>query len=129
MSHSRPESIPPGLRVRCARARIRQGMEHEAERWMQMLNDRREEAIQTLERERVAIEIVFRERDDEGVAGVGDDPGHGGASIDDSAFDIDRDHAAFAERVKLPNRPEAEPQLLLLAEPVRDAVLEWAISA
>jgi hypothetical protein len=41
-------------------------MEREAERWMQMLNDRRDEAVQTLERERVAIEIVFRERDDDG---------------------------------------------------------------
>jgi hypothetical protein len=102
-------------------------MEHEAERWMQMLNDRIEEAVQTLERERVAIEIVFRERDDDGdwlvwVIIQGDD----GASIEDSPFEIDRDHAAFAERVKLPNRPEAEPQLLLLAEPVRHAVLQWA---
>jgi len=104
-------------------------MEREAERWMQMLNDRHEEAVRTLERERVAIEIVFRERDDDGdwlmwVMIQGD----GGASIEDSPFDIDRDHAAFAERVKLPNRPEAEPQLLLLPEPVRDAVLGWAIS-
>jgi hypothetical protein len=41
-------------------------MEQEAERWMRMLNDRRDEAVQTLERERVAIEIVFRERDDDG---------------------------------------------------------------
>jgi hypothetical protein len=53
--------------------------------------------------------------------------GAGGASIKDSPFEIDRDHAAFAERVKLPNRTEAEPLLLLLAEPVRDAVLRWAI--
>jgi hypothetical protein len=53
--------------------------------------------------------------------------GDGGASIEDSPFEIDRDHAAFAERVKLPNRREAEPQLLLLADPVHDAVLRWAI--
>ena len=67
-------------------------MEQEAERWMQMLNDRRDEAVQTRERERVAIEVVFRERHDD-------------------------------------DRPEAEPQLLLLAEPVRDAVLRWSIPA
>ena len=53
----------------------------------------------------------------------------GGASIEDSPFQIDRDHAAFAGRVKLPNRPEAEPQLLLLAGPVRDAVLAWTMRA
>jgi hypothetical protein len=103
-------------------------MEEEAERWLQMLNDRRDEAVQTLERERVAIEIVFRERDADGdwlvwVMIQGD----GGASIDDSPFEIDRDHAAFADRVKLPNRLDAEPQLLLLADPVREAVLRWAI--
>jgi hypothetical protein len=104
-------------------------MEQEAERWMRMLNDRRDEAEQTLERERVAIEIVFRERDDDGDWLVWVMiQGEGGASIEDSPFEVDRDHAAFAERVKHPNRPEAEPQLLLLAEPVRDAVLRWAIA-
>ena len=54
--------------------------------------------------------------------------GAGGASIADSPFDIDRTHAAFAERVTLPNRAEAEPQLLLLAEPVPDAVMQWTDS-
>lgn len=53
--------------------------------------------------------------------------GEGGASIERSPFEIDRDHAAFAQRVKPPNRAEAEPKLLLLAEPVRDAVLRWSI--
>ena len=101
-------------------------MEQEAERWMQMLNDRHDEATQTLERERVAIEIVFREHDDDGDWLVWVMlQGEGGESIGDSPFAIDHDHVAFAERVKLPNRPEAEPQLLLLAAPVRDAVLRW----
>lgn len=129
MTEGRPTSIPPGLRVRCVRARIRPGMEAEAQRWMQMLNDREPEAVQTLERERVALEAVFRERDDEGewlvwVMLQGDD----GESIEDSPFDIDRDHLAFAERVKGPNRPEAEPQVLLMPKSVRAAVLRWALS-
>jgi hypothetical protein len=105
-------------------------MEEEAERWMRMLDERRDEAVQTLERERVALEIVFRERDDDGDWLVWVMiQGEGGASIDDSPFDIDREHAAFAERVKLPNRPEAEPQVLLLPDPVREAVLRWALPA
>jgi hypothetical protein len=103
-------------------------MEQEAERWMQVLNDRHDEAVQTLERERMAIEIVFREHDEDGDWLVWVlIHGEGGSSIEDSPFEIDRDHAAFASRVKQPNRPEAEPQLLLLADPVRDAVLRWAI--
>ena len=103
-------------------------MEDEAQRWMQMINDREREAVETLERERVALEVVFRERDDDGdwlvwvlIQGAE------GASIDDSPFEIDRDHLAFAERVKMPNRPEAEPQALLMPVPVRDAVLRWAL--
>jgi hypothetical protein len=102
-------------------------MEDEAERWMQMLNDRYAEAVQTLARERVAVEIVFRERDEHGdwLVWVLIE-GEGGESIADSPFAIDRDHAAFAERCKLPNEPEMEPQLLLLPEPVREAVLRWA---
>jgi hypothetical protein len=130
MGEDRPKSIPQGLRVRCARARIRAGMEEEAGRWMRMINDREPEAVQTLERERVALEIVFRERDDDGdwlvwVMIQGDH----GESIDDSPFAIDRDHRAFAERVKEPNRPDAEPQALLMPAPVRDAVLRWSLDA
>jgi hypothetical protein len=103
-------------------------MEDEAQRWMQMLNDREQEAVETLERERVALEVVFRERDDDGdwlvwvmVQGAA------GESTDDSPFEIDRDHLAFAERVKMPNRPEAEPQVLLMPAPIRDAVLRWTL--
>jgi uncharacterized protein DUF6176 len=107
-------------------------MEAEAERWMRMLNDRRDEAVRTLERERerVALEIVFRERDEHGDGLVWMTiQGERGASIADSPFEIDREHLAFAERCKLPNRPDAEPQLLLMPEPVRDAVLRWASGA
>src|SRR5919107_6450324 len=97
-----PASIPPGLRARCVRARIRPGMEDEAERWMRMLNERRDEAVQTLERERVAVEMVFRERDEDGEWLVWVMlEGEGGASIEDSPFEIDHEHAAFARRVKL----------------------------
>ena len=52
--------------------------------------------------------------------------GEGGASIEESPFEIDADHAAFAERCVIPGAPEAEPQLLLLPAPVRGAVLRWA---
>lgn len=116
-------SSPPGLRVRCKRRRIRPGMGPEAERWMQMLNDRLGEAVQTLERERVAIELVFREGDSLVWVMI---QGEGGASIDDSPFEIDAEHAAFAERCIVPGGQEAELQLLLLPAPVQAAVLRWA---
>ena len=52
--------------------------------------------------------------------------GADGISFDpDSA--IDRDHLEQAKRTKGPGWTEAEPQLLLLPGPVRDAVLSWAL--
>jgi hypothetical protein len=105
-------------------------MEEEADRWMRMLNDRLAEAVQTLERERVALEIVFRDHDDSGDWLIWVMvQGEGGASITDSPFDIDREHAAFAQRVKFPNRPEARAELLAMSDPVRDAVLRWCLPA
>ena len=104
-------------------------MEGEAQRWMQMLNRREAEAVQTLERERVALEVVFRERDADGDWLVWVMiQGEQGEAIDDSPFEIDRDHLHFAERVKTPNLPEADPQVLLMPGPVRDAVLRWALA-
>jgi hypothetical protein len=102
-------------------------MEDQAGRSMRMLNDRCSEAVQTLERERVAVEAVFRERDEHGdwLVWVMIE-GEGGESIADSPFEIDRDHAAFVTRCTLPNRRELEPQLLLMPQPVRDAVQRWA---
>jgi hypothetical protein len=124
MSNARPSTIPSGLHVRCARRRIRPGMAAEVDRWMEMLNARRDEAVATLERERVAAELVFREGDALVWVMV---QGEGGAAIDDSPFEIDREHAAFADRCLLPREPEAEPLLLLLPAPVRDAVVAWAL--
>jgi uncharacterized protein DUF6176 len=64
MSQVRPPSIPPGLVVRLSRAKVLPGASAEADRWMAMLNDRLEECVATLDRERMAIEIVFRLTED-----------------------------------------------------------------
>lgn len=101
-------------------------MEHEVDEWMQMLNDREDECVATLDRERMAVEAVFRLRDEHGdwlywfcVRG------ESGEEMDDTHA-IDRDHVAYGKRCKEPGWEEAEPQLLLLPEPVRHAVLGWA---
>ncbi len=91
-----------------------------------MLNDREAECVATLDRERMAVEAVFRLRDDEGewlywfcIRG------ESGEEMDD-AHAIDRDHVAFGKRCKEPGWEEAEPHLLLLPEPVRHSLLGWA---
>lgn len=117
-----PRSIPEGLTVALHRARIRPGMEQMATEWMQMLNDRLDEAVDTLGRERMAIEIVFRSSEPDGeyltwvtVRGQGD-------SVETSTLALDIDHLSYDKRVREPGWTVAQPQLLLLPYPVRDAV-------
>jgi hypothetical protein len=75
----------------------------------------------------MAIEIVFRLREGE------DDylywvSVHGPNSGElDTSNALDRDHLAQAKRTKEPGWVEAEPQVLLLPDPVRRAVLDWAL--
>lgn len=125
---TRPRSIPEGLVVELSRATVLPGASDEADRWMTMLDDRVEECVATLDRERMAVEIVFRVQED------GQDHlywvairGEHGASLDTSEHQIDRDHEAQARRTKQPGWVEAEPQVLMLPDPVREAVLAWAL--
>jgi len=127
MNTDRPASIPPGLVVELSRAKVKPGAEAEADRWMQMLNDRIDECVATLDRERMAIEIVFRLRED------GEEylywvsvKGQDGAGLD-LELPIDRDHVEIGSRVKQPGWVEAQPQVLMLPDPVREAVLAWAL--
>jgi hypothetical protein len=118
-------SLPEGVHVELFRGRVIPGMEEEVDRWMQMLNDREAECVETLDRERMAVEAVFRLRDEQGewlywfcIRGDGEEM--------DDTYAIDRDHVAFAKRCKEPGWTKAELQLLLLPETVRPAVLAWA---
>ena len=124
---TRPRSIPDGLVLELSRGTVLPGGSGEADRWMAMLNDRLDECVATLDRERMAVEIVFRLREG------GTDhlywvaiKGAGGSGLD-PADPIDRDHEAQARRTKQPGWVEAEPQVLLLPDPVRRAVLAWAL--
>jgi len=120
-------SIPDELVLELSRGTVLPGASAEADRWMAMLDDRLDECVATLDRERMAVEIVFRLRED------GRDhlywvtiKGAGGSGLDLSN-PIDRDHDAQARRTKEPGWVEAEPQVLLLPDPVRRAVLAWAL--
>jgi hypothetical protein len=124
---TRPRSIPDGLVLELSRATVLPGKSAEADRWMAMLDDRLEECVATLDRERMAVEIVFRLREGDrdflywvAIKGAGG----GGLDLSDP---IDRDHEAQARRTKEPGWVEAEPQVLLLPDPVRRAVLAWAL--
>lgn len=123
-----PRSIPEGLVVELSRAEVLPGAAHEADRWMAMLDERVDECVATLDRERMAVEVVFRLRED------GRDflfwmaiRGAHGASLETSGHQIDNDHESQARRTTRPGWVEAEPQVLMLPDPVREAVLAWAL--
>lgn len=122
-----PATIPPGLKVELSRSKVLPGCSAEADRWMQMLNDRVEECVATLDRERMALEIAFRleENGEEYLYWVSI-YGAGGEGLDTS-IPIDHDHEQMARRAKEPGWVEAVPQFLLLPAPVREAIEEWAL--
>ena len=125
---TRPRSIPDGLVVELSRAKVLPGASAEADRWMAMLDERVDECVATLDRERMAVEVVFRLQED------GEDHlfwmsirGEGGEPLETSEHQIDKDHEAQARRTKEPGWVEADPQVLMLPDPVREAVLAWAL--
>ncbi len=122
-----PSSVPAGLRVDLFRARVRAGESGTTDRWMAMLNDRLDECVDTLDRERMALELVFRHRDADGdwlywVCVRGPE----GADDLDHDIPVDRDHAAYLRRCTDPRWERADPQLLLAPAGVRAALLSFA---
>lgn len=123
--------VPEGWRVQLSRARVKAGMTSEVDEWMRMLRDREQECVATLERDRMALEMVFRQRQDgeeflywvtiqSGVAAANAD------ALDESELTpLDREHIAFSRRCKEPGWDEAELQVLLVPEPVRGAIAAW----
>jgi hypothetical protein len=99
-------------------------MDGEARAWMNMLNDRLDEATETLAREQTALELAFLDTDADGQQWVVWLQIHGeaGESITTSPHAIDADHIAYAGCCKEPGWRLAEPQLLLAPEPVRAAL-------
>lgn len=122
-----PNSIPAGLRVELFRARIKECESAATDRWMAMLNNRLDECVATLDRDRMALELVFRHRGDDSdwlywwvcVRGLD------GVDLDDD-IPIDRDHAAYMRQCKEPGWEQADPQLLLAPAHIRNALLSWA---
>ncbi|CAM3917189.1 DUF6176 family protein [Nocardiopsis rhodophaea] len=127
LPEQRPATVPPGLKVELTRHRIRPGRRAEFDAWMRMLEQRREECLASLDAERMAVECVFYFADENGewiywleIAGDG-----GGGLHPECP--IDRDHVAYARRAKIPGHERAEPRLLLLPEPVLEAIMSWAV--
>lgn len=123
-----PASIPNGMLVELSRARILPGKEAICDEWMEMLNNRLDECTATLAGERMALEVAFRRKDDDGewiywVSIFG----HGGGGLDERS-PLDREHIAYARACKEPGWEEAKPALLLASPAVREAIIQSVVA-
>ena len=118
-----------GLHVELSRHRVRAGESTEVDRWMQMLRDRREECIATLSRDGLAIEVIFRSREQDSDVlywfEIGSRPGDLSAVADELLTPIDRDALEYGARAKEPGHTSPDVELVLMPEPVERAIREW----
>lgn len=61
-----PASVPQGMRMELSRARLLDGAESSFDDWMEMLHERYEECLATLERELMAVEATFLNQEADG---------------------------------------------------------------
>ena len=86
------------MRVELTRVRVKEGKSARVDDWLKMLNDNMDEVIQTLDREQMKVEVIFREIID------GAEylywfsvQGEAGEEVNTSPFEVDRMHIAFHE--------------------------------
>lgn len=113
------------MKVELTRFRVRPGQSARVDEWMKMLNDRRAECRATLERERMYVEVIFRER-------TGGEEflywfsiqGEEGERVESSPHEIDRDHLEFwGECIDADAGPrDCDLQLVLLQKRVAEAI-------
>jgi hypothetical protein len=120
-----PSSVPPGMRVELARARIKAGKADRADEWMQMLNDRYDECVATLPGEGVAFETIFFRTDDDGTEWVYHLSVYrtGGGVLNEHSGGLDADHAAYSRECKERGWELLAPKFFLAPDAVRDAMM------
>lgn len=117
--------------VELSRFRVKPGKSKRVDEWMAMLNERRDECIQTLAREQMKFEVIFREM-------IGEDEylywvtvqGESGEHVRTSEFEVDRLHVAFHEECIDHDygMRDAQPMLVLLPDEVA-AAMGWTTAA
>jgi hypothetical protein len=123
-----PPSVPDGMRLELSRSKLLDGAEGEFENWMAMLHERYDECVATLAAERMAFEATFLNKEADGSWWMyhlqlrhEDSPG---LQPDN---DLDRAHIEFARRTKQRGWEELKPELLLVPDDVREAIVRSAV--
>lgn len=115
------------MKVELTRLRIKKDKSTRVDEWLKMINQRIDEAIETLDREQMKIEVIFREM-------IGGDDflcwftvqDETAEPIETSPFDLDREHRKFGEECIDHDYGghEAQPQVILVPATVA-AAMTW----
>ena len=88
-----------GLKTELVSFAVLPGMESEAEAWMSVLQQRRAECVETLDRERMRYESVFKSHHDGRMyLSWFSVQGEDGSHVEGSPFEIDRLHVEYWDR-------------------------------
>ncbi len=121
-----PSTVPSGLRLELSRSRIIEGKDGEFGEWMEMLNNRYDQALQRFLLSDRFFEATFRHREADGSLWIYhlSLTGEIGGGLNES-HRIDADHAAFSYRVKEPGWEELEPKFMLTPGHILAAMTTW----
>jgi hypothetical protein len=115
------------MRVELTRVRVKPGKSARVDEWLKMLNDNMSEVLQTLDREQMKLEVIFREiiNGDECLYWFSVQ-GDAGEEVTTSTFEVDRKHIAFDEECVDHNygARDAQPQVIMLPRNIAEA-MEW----
>lgn len=120
------ESLPYPLEASLLRFELQPGVEPTFRDWMQFLRDEHPAVLETLERERMYVEGIFRDPAREpGVIYWLVVRGAGGASSDTSEHPVDRKHVEFMGRVlRKGSRSQLTTENWLLAPFIANTIAE-----
>jgi len=115
------------MRVELSRFRVKPGKSARVDEWLKMLNDNMEEVVQTLEREQMKLEVIFREIiDDEEYLHWCSVQGEAGEEVATSPFAVDQLHRQFDEECIDHDfgMRDAQPQVIMIPHRVALA-MDW----
>jgi hypothetical protein len=115
------------VKVELSRFRVRRDKSERVDEWLGMLNDNMAEALTTLDREQMKVEVVFREViDGEEYLYWFSVQDERGESAHGSPFAVDREHLAFHEECidHEYGRRDAQPQVVLVPPDIA-RVMQW----
>jgi len=115
------------MKVELSRFRVKRGKSSRVDDWLRMLNANMDEVLQTLEREQMKLEVIFREVvDGEEYLYWLSVQGEAGEPVTTSPFPVDQKHLAFHEECIDPDygMRVAQPQAIMIPGWIAQA-MDW----